>query len=79
MSHTLNEYNKGDVVNVELGATSHRPGIVLSDGVQVHNSRYLVLVGLEKIECVVLAGTFIPCGTAPSPPRPSSLVGKRFA
>lgn len=58
-------YNKGDVVKVETVAppgciTATRPGIVLSDGV-MKNNRYLVLVGLEKIECVVTGDTFIPC------------------
>ncbi len=53
-------YTRGDVVEVNEGKGSKyvtRWGIVLGQ----HGSKYEVLVGLEKHECVVTGETFVVC------------------
>lgn len=60
------DYEPGEVVEVEHRLPGKhmivRCGVVLDNLTGKKQSRhYLVLIGLEKWECVIAGGIFIPC------------------
>ena len=60
------DYEPGEVVEVEHRGLYGEPmivrcGVVLDNRFGKHKSRHLVLIGLEKWECVIAGGIFITC------------------